>query len=147
MSRLVRESIWAVALAGLALLVTWSYLGCDWPDQGTWTFYAPYSLYVVDPWGFALQAFVLLCGVRATVLHLGSGSMSRQDWVFVGTRFLGVVFLARGAGSLAFFFVLSPGWSGAMASLVEPSLLILVGLGLVAFARRIAAWRDLVPTR
>lgn len=63
----IRESMWAIGFAGLALLLTWLCCGGDWPDGPVWTFYAPYSLYVIDPWPMAATLFVGMVALRITV--------------------------------------------------------------------------------
>ena len=64
MSRVIRESTWAIGFAAIAFLLTWVYFDFDWPADVAWTFYAPYSLYTVAPWPLASVLFLALVGVR-----------------------------------------------------------------------------------
>ena len=68
--------------------------------------------------------------------------MNRQDWVFVGTRLLGVFFFARGVVALPSILDLNPNVKAEAAPFLEPILTILVGSVLAAYANRICAWRD-----
>lgn len=67
MSRLMRESIWIVGLAAVALLLTWAYFDFDWPADPVTSFYAPYSVYTVAPWPLAGALFAGLVGLRIFV--------------------------------------------------------------------------------
>lgn len=77
MKRVALQSIWAVALAGVAWLATWACFGFEWPVEQGWTFYAPYSLYTVDPWAIAVDVFVILVGVRVFVVRRRSRAAHR----------------------------------------------------------------------
>ena len=67
-SKLMRELLWAVVLAVLALVLTWGHFGFDWPTASGYVFYAPYSVVTVAPWPLAGFAFVTLVGVRLLVV-------------------------------------------------------------------------------
>ena len=68
MSRALRETIWLGVLAALALLLTWIWFDFEWPDDETWVFYSPYSMYTVSPWPTAGVMLGMLVTVRGIAL-------------------------------------------------------------------------------
>lgn len=68
MPRALRETLWIAALAGVALLLTWAWFDFDWPDDETWVFYSPYSIYTVSPWPTAGVLFGSLLAVRGVAV-------------------------------------------------------------------------------
>lgn len=71
--------------------------------------------------------------------------MTRQDWVFVGVRLLGVYLLAEGLVALPTSLLLSA--QTELPLLLQLFVRIAVGLGLFVFADRLSGSDDRVATR
>ena len=67
-SILIRELLWVLGLAVLALALTWGHFDFDWPTAPDYVFYAPYSVVTVAPWPLAGIVFLTLVGVRLLVV-------------------------------------------------------------------------------